>query len=213
METRQVFGSAEDALAKRKHIAFCAQCGAKTKEQLVWGELRDVCTRCGYRDVVRPTPAVAVVVVRGTEVLLCKRRAALNYGGYWCLPSGAVDFGEDFLTAGRRETLEETGVRVEIKSILSVTSNFWDLGLNTVVPVLLAEPIKGEPQSTSESEDVAWFEVGDLPEMAFEGDQHIIERFFETRFEGIPVDLDYARHDSPGTIGSKQPPPVSRFIA
>lgn len=211
MEVRQVFGSVARAWSKRRRISFCTQCGARTEESLHWGETRDVCTACGYRDVVRSTPVVAAVVVRGDEVLLCKRRPRLTYGGYWCLPSGNIDFGEDFLTAARRETLEETGIQIEIKSILTVISNFWDEGVSTVVPVVLAEPIGGEPQSTTESAEAAWFNAGALPDMAFESDKHIIERYFETRFEGLPVDLNYNRHDAPGVIGSRRPPQASKF--
>jgi ADP-ribose pyrophosphatase YjhB (NUDIX family) len=213
MEARQVFGSVENALANRKRIAFCTQCGSKTEERLVWGEPRSVCTACGYRDSARPAPAVAVVVVRDGQVLLCKRMPGMAFGGLWCLPSGGIEFDEDFLTAGRRETLEETGVEVEITSIISVVSNFWDQGNHTVVPVLLAEPLAGEPRPTSESQDAAWFRPDDLPDLAFEADRHIIERYFATRLAGVPVDLDYARHDAPGAARVESAPPSSRYPA
>ena len=211
METRQVFGSKEVGWEKRPRIQFCSQCGSKCEERLVWGERRHVCTSCGYRDAIRPKVAVAIVVVQDKQVLLCKRAASLGFGGLWCLPSGGIEFNEDFLTAARRETEEETGVRVEIKGLLTVTSNFWDYGHNTVVPVLLAEPIEGEPGSTDESDEVDWFSIDDLPELAFEGDRHIIERYFETGDPGVSVDLDYARHDASGAIGARKPPPATRF--
>jgi NADH pyrophosphatase NudC (nudix superfamily) len=211
MDTRQVFGSWEAAWAARKRILFCSQCGAKTEERHIYNDLRFVCSSCGYMDAVRPGPAVAVVVVQDDSVLLCKRAANLLYGGLWCLPSGGIEFNEDFLTAARRETVEETGVQVEIKGLLTVTSNFWDLGNNTVVPVLLAEPIGGELGGNAESQDVAWFTMADLPDLAFEGDRHIIERYFETRNPGVPIDLDSSRHDAPGATGVRKPPPASFF--
>jgi NADH pyrophosphatase NudC (nudix superfamily) len=106
METRQVFGSREVAWQKRTRVYFCSQCGGRCEEKLVYGEPRDVCTACGHTHAARPRAAVAVLVVDEGRVLLCKRAAALKYGGRWCLPSGAIEFDEDFLTAGRRETEE-----------------------------------------------------------------------------------------------------------
>jgi 8-oxo-dGTP pyrophosphatase MutT (NUDIX family) len=211
VETRQVFGSVEAAWAKRERILFCTQCGAKTEERRIYNDLRFVCTSCGHRDAVRPGPAVAVVVVKEDQVLLCKRGAQLGFGGLWCLPSGGIELNEDFLTAARRETVEETGVQVEIKGLLTVTSNFWDHGTNTVVPVLLAEPIDGQLGGNSESAEVAWFPVDALPALAFEGDRHIIERYFVSRDPGASIDLDYARHDSPGAAGAKKPPPATHY--
>lgn len=41
-------------------------------------------------------------------------------GGYW-LPAGRVDPGESLITGGIRETLEEGGIHIEIKSVLNVS--------------------------------------------------------------------------------------------
>jgi 8-oxo-dGTP pyrophosphatase MutT (NUDIX family) len=154
-----------------------------------------------------------VVVVQDGKVLLGKRAAALPWGGHWCLPSGAIEFNEDFLTAGIRETEEETGVQVRILGLLSVVSNFWDEGFATLVPVLLAEPIGGMPVPTSESEAVEWFRPDDLPDMAFEADRHIIERYFASPFTGAPVDFAFTSPGAPGATGLAAPPPASQHRA
>jgi 8-oxo-dGTP diphosphatase len=153
-----------------------------------------------------------VVITDGDRVLLCKRAAQLGFGGLWCLPSGHVDVNEDFSTAGLREAEEESGVRVEIRSILSVVSNFWDHGGSTLGIVLLADAIGGTPHSTDESEAVDWFSPDGLPELAWEADRHIIQHYFSTREVGALIDLDFARLDAPGAAGALQPPPASRFV-
>ena len=50
------------------------------------------------------------------RVLLQRRRDT----GEWQLPGGVVDLGESPWEAAERETLEETGVTVEVGSIVGV---------------------------------------------------------------------------------------------
>lgn len=53
------------------------------------------------------------------KFLLCQEFANQ---GFWC-PGGAVDGGETFTSAARRETLEEAGIEVELKGILAMEYN------------------------------------------------------------------------------------------
>ena len=136
-------------------------------------------------------------------MLLGKRGAASIAAHKWCLPGGFVEFEEDFLTAGIREVREETGLQVEVQSILSVVSNFLAAGLHTFVAVLHACVVDGDPVPGDDIAEVRWFPLqGPFPDMAFEADRHIIERFHNTTLVGIPVDPRYARP-------SRTPPPAS----
>ncbi|MBL8015008.1 MAG: NUDIX domain-containing protein [Candidatus Doudnabacteria bacterium] len=57
--------------------------------------------------------AAEVCVVCDGKVLLQKRSpSAKNFPGFWTLPGGHVDFGEDALTAAIREVEEETSIRL-----------------------------------------------------------------------------------------------------
>lgn len=49
----------------------------------------------------------------GLEVLLVHPSGGYNRRAPWSIPKGLPDAGEDLETAARRETWEETGVRVE----------------------------------------------------------------------------------------------------
>jgi ADP-ribose pyrophosphatase YjhB (NUDIX family) len=139
-----------------------------------------------------PSPGVVVLIEEDGQVLLGRRSG--GYGaGKWGLPMGFIEFDEDFLTAAIREVKEETGLDVEICSILSAVSNFLSPELHTLAIVLLARVVDGELRAADDLEDVGWFSLsGPLPEMAFEADAHICERYHRTQLEGAPVDPSYA---------------------
>lgn len=193
MEPRQTFTSYEGGVVAER-ADFCLACGAPLSDHPSGGRVRRACRACGFIRYRTPAPGVAVLVVDGDRVLICRRTAAVFEGGKWCLPCGYVEYDEDFLTAALREVQEETGLLVEITGILSVVSNFLASDVHTVVAVLLARPVRGEARGGDDIELVRWHTAGEeLPEMAFESDRHIIERYFATRIAGAPVDPRLAR--------------------
>jgi ADP-ribose pyrophosphatase YjhB (NUDIX family) len=139
-----------------------------------------------------PSPGVVVLIEKDSQVLLGRRSG--NYGAKkWGLPQGFIEFDEDFLTSAIREVKEETELDVEIRSLLSVVSNFLSPRLHTLAIVLLARVVGGELCAADDLEDVAWFPLsGPLPEMAFEADAHICERYYQMHLPGAPVDPGYA---------------------
>jgi len=56
---------------------------------------------------------VGAIIFDGTSVLLVER-AGEPLKGWWSIPGGLLETGEKLEDAVRRETLEETGLRVEI---------------------------------------------------------------------------------------------------
>ena len=115
------------------------------------------------------------------------------------MPGGFIEFDEDFLSAAHREIMEETGLSVEIQSILSVISNFLKPDLHTLVIVLLARIIGGDLSPGDDIVKLEWFPLsGPLPDMAFRADKHVIEGYRETRMAGAPIDPRFAtfiQHD------------------
>lgn len=77
--------------------------------------------------------------------------------GKWRLPQGYVEFDEDFLSAAIREVKEETGLDVEIRSILNVVSNALSPRLHTLAIILLAGIRAGEPRPGDDLETLEWF--------------------------------------------------------
>ena len=69
----------------------------------------------------RPGIAVDGIVIDAHKVLLMKR-AQEPYLGYWCIPGGFVEYGEEVEEAVKREVLEETGVSAEVIGLIGVFS-------------------------------------------------------------------------------------------
>lgn len=62
---------------------------------------------------MRPIPAAGAVVVRDGSILLV-RRGVEPLAGTWTVPGGRQRVGESLRETARRETLEETGIEVEV---------------------------------------------------------------------------------------------------
>ncbi len=157
------------------------------------GQWRQRCAACGYVRYRNPFPGVVVLVEDNGRVLLCRRSSKSFLAGRWCLPGGFIEYEEDFLSAGIREVHEETGLQIAIVSILSVVTNFLSPDLHSLVTVLLARVTGGAAAPADDVVSLEWAPLrGPLPDMAFEADRHIIERYAEDRATGATVDARYS---------------------
>jgi ADP-ribose pyrophosphatase YjhB (NUDIX family) len=121
---------------------------------------------------VAPTHPVDVLLIltRGDHVLLALREGTGYADGQWNLPSGKLEIGEDALTAIRRETAEEIGVRLgadEPRMVATVhhrnTSGRARLGLVFIAahdPARHGEPVNNEPDKCG---GIRWFSAEALP--------------------------------------------------
>jgi ADP-ribose pyrophosphatase YjhB (NUDIX family) len=193
MQAKQIFFAYDRQERQRTlEYKYCPLCGAQLELKMKGGKRRLACPDCGFVHFQNPSPGVVVVIERDGSVLLGERSGSFGKGK-WCLPQGYVEFDDDFLTAACREVKEETGLDVELRSILSVVSNFLTPRLHTLAIILLARVVSGEPCAADDLQALKWFPLaGPLPPMAFKADQHIIERLYTTGLEGAPVDPEFA---------------------
>lgn len=197
MQPQQIV-TAYDRFAEPQSSGFtyCPKCATPLSD-IGGAEERQGCPACGWVYYRNPAPGVVILISRNNMVLLGKRSTSSYAAGTWCLPGGFIEYDEDFLSAAIREVEEETGLQVDITAIISVVSNFLTAGLHTLVVVLTARITGGQEQPGDDLEELGWFPLtGPLPDMAFEADRHIIERFRRTSLEGAPVDPRFARHQT-----------------
>lgn len=115
----------------------------------------------------RPIIGVGVVVWRGDEVLLIERGKPPSQGT-WSIPGGAQEVGETVAEAGRREVLEETGIEVEITSLVDVVDSIRPDGEGRIrshytLIDLTGEWVGGELRPGDDASDCRWVALADLP--------------------------------------------------
>jgi ADP-ribose pyrophosphatase YjhB (NUDIX family) len=194
MQAQQVFSNYDESDVDPGLFKFCPFCATQLESKEKAGRERPVCPSCDFVQFRNPIPGVVVVVENEGSVLLGKRKGSFGKG-QWGLPQGYIEFDEDFLTAAIREVKEETGLVVEIQSIINVVSYRLSPGLHTLAIILLAGVVGGGLCAGDDLESLEWVPLGEpLPEMAFEADTYIIERAHRARKQaGLPVDPRFAR--------------------
>jgi ADP-ribose pyrophosphatase YjhB (NUDIX family) len=139
----------------------CPRCGAGL--DVAPGVAR--CAACGSAYYANSAPAVEGLLVRDGKVLLSKR-AIDPRRGYWDVPGGFLEEGEEPLDGLAREFREETGLDVRpvewLGTHLEPYDHYFVLGLTWLVAA------DGEPRAADDVEELAWFGPEELPpEMAF----------------------------------------------
>ena len=68
---------------------------------------------------IRPHVGVGVLLVRDKHLLLIKRKYNPD-AGYWSIPGGHLDLGEEVEKAAEREGFEETGFKVKVTKLAGI---------------------------------------------------------------------------------------------
>ncbi len=150
-------------------VRFCSRCGSELRFGPIEGEERDrlACPSCGFIFYVNPRLVVTTLPVneRG-EVMLIRRGIAPGIN-LWAQPGGFLEIDETVRDAAIRETLEETGLRVEPGRLVGLYSR---VQAAVVVVAYEAAIIGGEPRVTHESLETRPFAPDRIPwsEIAFE---------------------------------------------
>ncbi len=133
-----------------------------------------------------PTWVFALVIVRkGDRFLVVHER---KHGQLWYLPAGRIEPGETLAQGARRETLEETGVPVEIDDILRVEHTPHPTGTARLRVLFTAHPVDDTPPKTQpdeESLEARWMTLEELAELPLRGQE--VKRIFADVAAGATV--------------------------
>lgn len=156
---------------------FCMTCGtALVIRPTDNNHLRPVCPACGRVVYFDPKVAVSALLTEGRRVLLIQRGIEPQKG-LWALPAGYIEQGEDPIDGAARETLEETGLVIEIVRLLDVFARRGGPGGADITIGYAGRITGGSLQAGDDAVDVRWFEADAIPELAFRSTQILIERW------------------------------------
>ena len=158
-------------------FTYCPQCTARLERREAYGRRRNVCPECGFIHFRNPGVGAAVVIRdEAGRILMVRRAPGASREGYWSIPAGFVDYGEEVRTAAARELLEETGLEAEIGEVAFVASNFHDPAKLTVGVWFEGTVTGGTLQAGDDADEVGFFPLDDLPELAFDTDREFLGR-------------------------------------
>jgi 8-oxo-dGTP diphosphatase len=115
---------------------------------------------------------VLLILTRGEQLLLGLRQGTGYADGWWNLPSGKLESGEDAVSAVAREAREEIGIRVaEARAVATVhhrsAGQAGRIGLVFAVeyrPEAHGAAVNAEPHKCGR---IGWFGVRELPERTY----------------------------------------------
>jgi ADP-ribose pyrophosphatase YjhB (NUDIX family) len=145
---------------------FCPACGRPVEPRVLEADHRPrlVCPD-GHVTWRNPRVVVGTLPVDGGRVYLA-RRAIEPAIGQWGNPSGFLELGESAQEGARRETEEETELRVEVGRLIGVYSR-PQAGILTIA--FEATVVGGRPEPAAETSEVRAFDPDEIPwdEIAF----------------------------------------------
>ncbi len=159
---------------------FCPKCaGSLTRQVIKTNEpKRSVCSTCSFIFYDDPKVAACTIPVANGEILLLRRGIEPGFGK-WVFPGGFLDKGERVPDAAVRETLEETGLKVEVGHLLNAYSY---KGYPVIVMVYPAKILEGVPRPLDETLEVAFFTPQQIPweELAFPSTKDALHEYLST---------------------------------
>jgi 8-oxo-dGTP diphosphatase len=113
-----------------------------------------------------PKVGLAVIIKNGGKILLGKRIGAHD-SGTWSFPGGHLEFKESLENCATRETLEETGLKIENPKFLTITNDIFEKDNKHYITIFMrADSFSGIPEikEPNKCEEWLWFSPQELPE-------------------------------------------------
>ncbi|HEY62174.1 MAG TPA: NUDIX domain-containing protein [Anaerolineae bacterium] len=161
----------------QSEVKYCIRCGTELESAYHMGKERPTCPNCGWMYFPDPKVAAAVLIERNKEKVLLVRRVNSPKKGFWTLPAGFIDAGEDPARAAERECLEETGLVIKATEILDIISGQEHSRGAHIVIVYRGEVISGQLRAADDVDRARFFDKNQLPPIAFNATRKILNQY------------------------------------
>src|SRR5215203_5392222 len=160
---------------------FCPRCTGRLENRVLKEGDPDrlVCEACGFVFYLGPKLVAGAIVELDGEIVLIQRAIEPGYGR-WTFPGGFVERGEVAEAAAARETLEETGLEIEVTGIVGL---YTYEGQIPAIAAFAASVVGGEPAPLDEVMSVKPFPRDALPwsELAFPSTEQALKDYLGQR--------------------------------
>lgn len=141
------------------NFRYCPLC----KSELNLSEKYPRCSNCGITFYKNSKPCAGVLPIKDGKVLLSKR-AIEPYKGKFDIIGGFLNEGEHPESGAIRETLEETGLKIKIISLLGIyIDQYGKDGDFTLNMHYICEIIGGDLQPQSDVASIHWIDIDKVP--------------------------------------------------
>ncbi len=156
--------------------SYCAKCGQTTESRQRGGIDRPHCTSCGWIYYGKNAMGAGVAILSDDgEKLLLVQRAHQPFEGWWMLPAGFVEYGENAADTAVREAEEETGLQVELTKLRGLYFGTDDPRDISHLAVYDAHVVGGTPTAGDDAAAVEFFSAEEIPaQIAFKGHRDAI---------------------------------------
>ncbi len=153
--------------------SFCPFCGNRVSPS----KNKIFCERCN-RTFYQHTPQTAAVIYENDEnkVLLVQRKHE-PFRNKWSLPAGFVEYGEIPIQTGLRELKEETGLTAAFEKIIGFYMTYDHPATTSLLTVISVKNVTGEIKSFDDTKDAKFFDMEELPILAFKAHLVAIKDF------------------------------------
>ncbi len=194
----------------KKHRKFCLYCGGPIGKKKEGDVVRDFCPSCSSYFYDNPLPVVSAIVEESRQILLVKRGRA-PFKGYWCLPTGFAESGENIENAALRELHEETGLKGRISRLLDVDSYKSRFYGDLLFLTFVVQRTGGKISAGDDSAQARFWPIDDAPHLAFRSNRRALSAYIRSKKDYWAV-MDSIEHPDGGASGKKRNDLTSRLI-
>jgi NAD+ diphosphatase len=147
------------------YYKYCPVCGQPFALKKMHGRKVLKCSACGFVFFQNSKPTASAFITNAKGQLLLVKRAIQPKFGWWDIPGGFLEEGEDPVVGVKRELLEELGVTLRQIKLLGLYPDTYDCyyRMHTLTIIYTAKIKSGVIKPMDDVGSFRWFSKNQIP--------------------------------------------------